>query len=175
MHWPSGFCWLLQQAEDDRSLGLSQWWVASRMCPSSLGLPKQKVSDSPVHCHWHVLYDPPERNVLKILKIASKKILLSDGKTDVLMTSVALSQKNSDQWSYLPRLKKKKRELFVLFCIVRISGGCLSGFFWLFLGGCFVSGVFWVVSSVCWSKELNCYAVPLHWVRIFWSLRPQFQ
>lgn len=34
-----------------------------------------------MQCHWHVLYDPPERNVLKILKIASKKILLSDGKT----------------------------------------------------------------------------------------------
>lgn len=51
-------------------------------------LPKQKVSGT--RCHWHVLSDPPEGNVLKILKIASTEILLSDGQTDVLMTCVAL-------------------------------------------------------------------------------------
>lgn len=76
-------------------------WVchsAARGCVQvHWGLPKQKASDTLVRCHWHVLHEPPERNVLKILKIASKEILLSDGKTDVLMISVALSQKNSDK------------------------------------------------------------------------------
>lgn len=35
--------------------------------------------------------------MLKVLKIANKQILLTDGKTDVLMTCVVLSQKNNDE------------------------------------------------------------------------------
>lgn len=105
----------------------AQSCVASRMGPSSLGFAK---AEGVWHTHWHVLYDPPDSNVLKILKIASKELLLSDGKTDVLVTCAALSQKNRDKWSYLPKLKKWG--CFVSFCVVRFSGGVLSGFFFCF-------------------------------------------
>lgn len=89
-----------------------------------------------VRCHCHVLYDHPERNVLKILKIANKEILRTDGKTDVLMTCVALSQKNNDKWSYLPQLKKMRVFCFILCC--EVSWGCsfwfFESFFWYY--GC---------------------------------------
>lgn len=98
-----------------------------------------------VHCHCHVLYDYPERNVLKVLKIANKQILLTDGKTDVLMTCVALSQKNNDEWSYLPQLKKWG---FFLFCVVRFSGDVLSGFLVFFFFFLCLKGFFCFWSDI---------------------------
>lgn len=83
-----------------------------------------------VRCHCHVLYDHPERNVLKILKIANKEMFWTDGKTDVLMTCVALSQKNNDKWSYLPQLKKMRVFCFILCC--EVSWGCSFWFFGVF-------------------------------------------
>lgn len=90
-----------------------------------------------VRCHCHALYDHPERNVLKILKIANKEILRTDGKTDVLMTCVALSQKNNDKWSYLPQLKKMK-QIFCFILCCEVSWGCSFWFFGFFLKSIFL-------------------------------------
>lgn len=98
-----------------------------------------------VRCHCHALYDHPERNVLKILKIANKDILRTDGKTDVLMTGVALSQKNNDKWSYLPQLKKMRFFLFYF-----VLWGFLAVFFLAF-------GVFFIClkSVFCFWSDVS--------------------
>lgn len=148
--WIKECPWCTDQVDSAGSLSrlrvTGPWSALTELCGFEDGSKFTEVCQSrrclthSVRRHWHVLYDPPESNVLKILQIASKEILLSDGKTDVLMTCVALSPKNRDKWPYLPKLKKKWG-VFVSFCVVSFFWGC---FFWIF-------GLvwFWFFSLIC--------------------------